>query len=836
MLSILYDKFNFNLNHNLNNAMKKHLILLLLLVVPAIMFAQELIIPNNVYDKADDYTKSKKAFNRERWFFEQRMYPNNFIPDGAYQKAEEEKAKLRRDKGFFYPAVNWFNLGPTPGYYFSYGNISSRIVTVKFDPVNPNTIYIGAAYGGIWKTTNSGLNWTSKSDYEVSLSSGALAIDPSNTNIIYYGTGEATYSGASYYGRGLLKSTNGGDNWISITAGLPTSTYFSRIVIKPGTSNILFAALGNTGLYKSTDAGLTWSQAVSGRCDDIIFSPDGTKAYAVGQGTQYRMSTDGGTTFTVGTFPAGMGTRNHIAICKTVPSVLYISKYSGSSITVYKSTDSGLNFSQISVGTDFNGGQAWYDFYMHVNPFDPNYAYVGAVDIWRTTDGNTFTNNTNGYGGGNVHVDNHNMDFHPTDPNICLAVSDGGIWYSSNKGNTWINRNAGLTLTQFYRMTSDPTNASHLAGGTQDNGTQRTTGAINWAAAFGGDGGEVCFQPQNSNYVLGETQNNGVVRSVNNGVSWTNATSGLTGSGAWVAPIVAHPDSVEIFYTARGQVFKTTNMGGSWFAISTGTSGTIGQMAISKTDPKIMFATSGGTIYRSNDGGYTFVLSNTGVPNKTITSVNIHPDSSKVAVLTQSGFGGNKIHKTTDGGATWFSINGNLPDSPINDGLIYYPGYSTNVVLAATDVGVFMTNNNGTNWTELADGLPNTVAIHLDFNQASGKLRIGTHGRGVYELNGTLIGITNYNSNVPEKFYLKQNYPNPFNPTTKISFGVVKSGFVNLKVYDALGREVSNLVNENLKSGSYEVTFRGDNLSSGMYFYKLSVNDFTETKKMLMVK
>ena len=368
--------------------MKKYFVLLLFFIIPVVITAQDLNIPNNVYDKADDYTKSRKAFNRERWFFEQRMYPDNFIPDGAYQKAFDEKMKLRRESGVFYPTVNWTNLGPTPGYYFNYGNISSRIVTVKFDPSNPNTIYVGAAYGGIWKSTDGGLNWVSKSDFEVSLSSGALAIDPNNTNIIYYGTGEATYSGASYYGRGLLKSTNGGESWTNITAGLPFSSYFSRLVIKPGNSNTLFAALGTSGLHVSTDAGITWSVVVSGRCDDIVFSPDGTKAYIVGSGTSYKMSTDGGANFNTVTFTPGMGTRNHIAICKSFPNVLYISKYSGSSITVYKSTDGGLNYSQISVGTDFSGSQAWYDFYMHVNPFNPNIAYVGSIDIWRTTNGN----------------------------------------------------------------------------------------------------------------------------------------------------------------------------------------------------------------------------------------------------------------------------------------------------------------------------------------------------------------------------------------------------------------------------------------------------------------
>ena len=816
--------------------MKKYFVLLLFFIIPVVITAQDLNIPNNVYDKADDYTKSRKAFNRERWFFEQRMYPDNFIPDGAYQKAFDEKMKLRRESGVFYPTVNWTNLGPTPGYYFNYGNISSRIVTVKFDPSNPNTIYVGAAYGGIWKSTDGGLNWVSKSDFEVSLSSGALAIDPNNTNIIYYGTGEATYSGASYYGRGLLKSTNGGESWTNITAGLPFSSYFSRLVIKPGNSNTLFAALGTSGLHVSTDAGITWSVVVSGRCDDIVFSPDGTKAYIVGSGTSYKMSTDGGANFNTVTFTPGMGTRNHIAICKSFPNVLYISKYSGSSITVYKSTDGGLNYSQISVGTDFSGSQAWYDFYMHVNPFNPNIAYVGSIDIWRTTNGNTFINNTNGYSGGNVHVDQHNMDFHPTDSNVCISVNDGGIWYSSNKGDSWMNRNAGLTLTQFYRMTSDPSNANHLAGGTQDNGTQRTKGTANWIAAFGGDGGEVCFHPLNSNYVLGETQNNGVRRSVNNGESWSSATTGLTGTGAWVGPIIAHPDSVSIFYTARGQVFKSTNMGSSWVAISSGTSGTIREMAISKSDSKVMYATSGSSVYKSNNRGYTFVLSNSGLPNKTITSIYIHPDSSDVALVTMSGFGGNKIHKTTNGGANWFSIYGNLPDSPINDGMFYYPNFATNIILAATDVGVFMTTNNGTNWTELADGLPNTVAMHMDYNSASGKLRLGTHGRGTWELNGSLLGITNYNSELPEKYYLSQNYPNPFNPSTKISFGIVKYGFATLKVYNTLGREVAVLVNKNLSPGTYEASFRGDNLTSGIYFYKLVSNDFSETKRMMLIK
>ena len=815
----------------------KRLIFLLILIIPALIQAQDLYILNNPYDKADENTGSSNAFNRERWFYEQRMYPYNYIPSGAYERAMKQRNNMRATQGFYFgKSLIWSNIGPTPGYYFSYGNISGRIPTVKYDPNNANIIYFGAAFGGVWKSTNGGTNWTSMNFDEVSLSSGALAIDPTNSNIIYYGTGEATYSGASYYGRGLLKSTNGGLNWVNITAGfLVTNTYFSRIVIRPGHNNEIFAAMGTGGLYKSTNSGLNWGQLISGRCDDVIFTPSGDTAFITGSGTGYRISTNGGTTFNTNT-SVTMLERNHIAICKSSPNVLYIAVYGSSNVNVFKSTNSGVNYTQIVTNLT-GGGQAWYDFYMHCNPVNPNLAYVGAIDVWRTTDGGTnFFNITNSYGSGSVHPDQHNLDFNPTNPDEIVCANDGGIWKSTNQGTTWANMNQGLSITQFYRMTSDPNNPAHLIGGTQDNGSQRTTGTLNWAAAFGGDGGEDCFHVKNTNYMLGESQNNGLMRSSDNGVTWYNATSGLSGSGTWVAPIMCHPDSVAIFYTARAQVFKTTNMGSNWFAISSGTSGTIREMAISKSKPDIMFATAGSVVFKSTNRGYTYSQVSSGMPNRTITSINVHPDSANVAIVTFSGFGAGKIYKTTNGGTTWFNMSGNLPDSPTNDGMIYHPGYSTSYYLAGMDIGVFMTSDWGATWIELASGFPNTVAMHLDYNLMANKIRIGTHGRSTYEISGYLTNITNFNNEVPKKYVLSQNYPNPFNPNTRIKFSVVNKDFVSLEVFDILGKKVNTLVNKVLEAGSYEVNFDGSNLPSGIYIYKMTTNNFSESKKMMFTK
>lgn len=815
----------------------KNSIILLFFIFTSIAFSQDLFIRDNPYDNADSYNLKKNAFNRERWFYEQRMYPNNFIPENAYEKAYNQKLLLRDRNGYYFDnAASWTNIGPTPGYYFSYGNISSRITSVKYDPLNPDIIYVGAAFGGIWKSTNGGLRWKSKTDYEISLSTGAIAIDASSeTRIIYYGTGEATYSGVSYYGRGLLKSTDGGETWLNYRNGLPTSTYFSRLLIRPNHNSELLAALGNSGIYRSTDGGMNWYQVRSGRCDDILFSLTGDTAYAIGSGQNMRISIDGGATFPteIGTGLV-LGTRNHIAMCKSATNIFYASVYNSSgTVSVFKSTDRGINFTQLVPGFNFSGGQAWYDFYMHVSPYNPNYAYVGTISIYRTTDGGSSFQNISS---GGVHVDQHNMDFHPTDSNKLFCVNDGGVWKSDDKGTTWTNLNTDLTLTQFYRMTSEPTNPSHLIGGTQDNGTQRTTGKAFWKAAYGGDGGEVCFSSQNSKYILGETQNNGVFRSTDKGLSWSSAASGLSGTGAWIGPIVSHPDSLGIFYTARQQVFKTTDNAASWTAISSGTSGTIREMAICKTRPSTMYISVGSTLYLSNDCGYNFSLVSNGMPNRTITSVYVHPDSSKVAIVTFSGFGAGKIYKTTNSGDNWINISGDLPDAPVNDGLIYYPGYPTRIYFVATDVGVFMTNNYGVNWVELSEGLPNTVAMHLDYNQLSGKIRLGTHGRGTWEIFGIITGIS-VNNEVPKNYELYQNYPNPFNPNTKIKFDIKEKQFVTINVYDILGKEIATLVNKNLQAGTHDLTFYGENYSSGLYFYSLFTDGVKiDTKKMLLVK
>jgi len=707
----------------------------------------DLLNPQSVFTDAPNEIKSRKAFMREWWFYEQRAFPENNIPVDAYKNSLLQRDDLRQyneqlssvDNSFNIPTFNWVSLGPTPGAYFSYGNISSRIVSGAFDPTNANVIYISPANGGVWKSTDAGITWMPLTDQQASLSMGAIEIDPTNTNIVYAGTGEATYSGASYYGRGLLKSTDGGSSWTNITSGLPTSTYFSRLKIRPNNNTQLLAALGNSGLYRSTNSGTSWTLILSGRIDDVVFTPSGDTVFAVGGSSGLRRSIDGGAIFS--TFGTGLatGTRTHFDLCLSNPAFMYAAVYS-STVNLYKSTNNGANWTQLTTTSGFQsqGGQAWYDLYLRVNPKNPDKVYVGTIDVYRTTDGTNFTNITNGYSGGSVHVDQHFLFFHPTNENTFFVCNDGGIWKTTNNGDAFTNYNQNLTLTQFYRITASPFLPSRILGGTQDNGTQQTYSSLNWAAAFGGDGGEVCFNPFDSNFILGETQNGGLARTIDGGTNWLDGTNGISESEsvAWVAPIIAHPTTSGTFYVARQKVYRSIDNGANWTAISANVNGTspVREMAISKSNPSIMFATSSSLVFKSTDAGLTWTNVTSGLPSKTITSVSVYPTDANLVFLTFSGFGTNKVYKSTNGGTTWISIHGNLPDSPVNDLFVYTGNLGfPNTFFVATDIGVFVTENDGTNWVEISTDMPNTVVMHLDYSPSNQMLRAGTHGRGVYE-------------------------------------------------------------------------------------------------------
>ncbi len=712
--------------------------------------------------EAPPEVQKRKAFQREKWFYEQRAYPHEIIPADGRAKALMQKLVVNHSikKGSYqsnlFSYTPWDLVGPAPGQYSNWGFVSGRITAIALDPKNSSRIFLGSATGGIWRSRTKGNTFAPISDHESSLATGSIAIDPNNTDIVYVGTGEATYSGSSYGGAGFMKSTDGGNSWYNISTGIPPGSVTSRILVSSQYSSLVIASLGPRGIYRSTDAGNTWYCVFTTHVDDIIFyPPDNNIVFGIGGGgTGLIKSTDAGKTwFSYGNGLPREAGRMHIDICRDVPNVLYATTYNEAvtnkgKVNVYISSNTGESWTQVGKTVDFNGTQAWYDFYIRTSPTDPKVCFVGTIEIFRTTDGGaSWTDVSRGYSGGAVHVDQHDLRFDFTDPKLIYVACDGGLYKSANLGDTWQGLNDNLILTQFYRIASDPSDEKHIIGGTQDNGTQQTFGQLMWTLALDGDGGEACFSPANPLMMMCEWQYGGLFRSSNGGSNWENAMDGIIqkDQAAWIAPIVAHQNNANTFYHGRINFYKTTNGGKNWINQSDSLFGNsvIEQLAISNhpTAP-VIYASRRSNIKRSTDDGKTFTPMQTGLPDRVITSIATHPDpdSSIVVFVTCSGHSTDHVYRSSYDGNGWISISGNLPDVPVND-IFVHPDFPDSWFAVATDVGVFFTEDGGVIWNELSTYLPNTVAMHLDYNVKGKKLRVATHGRSVWEITLTSLPV-----------------------------------------------------------------------------------------------
>jgi hypothetical protein len=300
-------------------------------------------------------------------------------------------------------------------------------------------------------------------------------------------------------------------------------------------------------------------------------------------------------------------------------------------------------------------------------------------------------------------------------------------------------------------------------------------------------------------------------------------------------------------YIAGISVSKSTNGGSSWSSIASLNSKAL-SMAVSSTGTDTVYigtvpVTSGpsATIYRSTNGT---AFSDVGLgqePNRYPTDIHVNPNNSADVYVTFGGFGSGHVYRSSNAGITWVNISGNLPDVP-HQCVVIDPLYTQNIY-AGNDLGVYVTTNGGAQWFEYRNGMPFALVFDLSIVNPNRHIRATTHGNGIYErsLVQNPVGIKQLGNEVPDKFGLFQNYPNPFNPSTKIKFNIPSAGSryaetVQLKIYDITGKAVASLINNELKPGKYEVDFNAVNLSSGIYFYKLTAGNFVSTRKMVFIK
>jgi photosystem II stability/assembly factor-like uncharacterized protein len=611
-------------------------------------------------------------------------------------------------------------------------DVIGRVSSIAIDPGNAKHILLGSAGGGIWESKDSGANWRPRTDKMPSLAIGAVVFDPRNRKRVYAGSGEGNFYASR--GAGVYRSIDGGTTW-AVQASAPfIGVGFYDLVVDPKTRSILYAATTN-GFYKSTNRGSTWSLKRAGKCWDISVHPGGGKIelLAAFQDGVFA-STNGGNTFTAVTLPSTPSapwTRLAIDQVATAPDVTYAFGAAGGAAHLWRR--SSTVWTKItSMPSTLSVNQAWYDWYVAATPDSKNQVYIGAIDTLRgDLSGSTWNwTNITTQGANSVHPDQHCLTFVPGNSKVIYVGNDGGIYRSANRGSTWTALNKGLAITEIEYMASDPTTWKWLIVGTQDNGTLRFTGAPQWDHIADGDGGDCGVDQQNPNTVYHSFYNVTLERSNNKGNTWI-----------WLAP----PNVASLFYppvevagltVGIGAVLLMITRNGAppWATVPLGLSAGEVSTAMRAIDANtLLIGTNIGRVLKMTWTGTAWTNTTLSPPvAKYISCIAIDPSNPQRFWVTSSqvtGSGG-RVYRSDNGGTSWINRTAGLPNIPINSVVVDPANFKR--VWVAADVGVYQTFDLGSTWTAFSKGLPNAMAADLLFHKQDRRLLCATRNRGAW--------------------------------------------------------------------------------------------------------
>lgn len=665
----------------------------------------------------------------------------------------------------------WTSLGNVGA---AIGGGAGRVNSVRINPLNPNSMWACAPDGGLWHSTNGGASWTTNTDQLSIIGVSDVVINPLDTNIMYLATGDGpgyfTGGGTHPYSIGVLKSTNAGATWA--TTGLTWASTLSRaiykMVIDPTDPNVVMVA-STSGIWRTSNAGVNWSQTAAGRFCDIEFKPTNHNVlYATTiQNGGYFRSVDNGASFTQIT--AGLPTAGNtgffrfaVGVTPADTNYVYIFACSGNTTgyqfaALYRSTDGGANFTTRSSNTGANnvmgwdngadaGGQGYYTLALACSPTNRDTIYLGGVNIWRSGDGGaTFTLNAHWYGGFSkpyVHADIHALEFGANASTLFVGC-DGGVFKTLNSGTAYSDISTGLCIAQQYCLGTSATNANMDICGHQDNGGNLRSGS-SWTEVTGGDGTDCMIDFTNANiqyssYVQGEFYKTTNAWAAQTTIV-TNAGTGVNSAGDWVTPIIMNPLKNTTILIGKDKVYKSINGGTTWTASGaiTGVSAAspVLHMAYAPNDTNFIYVSGEALLFKSinNNTSYTNILGTIPASTSLPISFIAVSNTNKLKVwVTLGGYtAGSKVFATVDGGTTWTNISTGLPNMPVNC-IVYEPNSVTDAVYAGTDIGVYYRNNTMSSWQLFNNGMPNTSVFDLEVQVSTSKLRAATFGRGLWE-------------------------------------------------------------------------------------------------------
>jgi photosystem II stability/assembly factor-like uncharacterized protein len=705
---------------------------------------------------------------REEYFWSQRSYPSTERP---YLKMELARtAASAQRQGLFNllysagVAGGWRSLGPNGLFHADNGFYSSgpmldigRVTSIVPSPTG--SLFIGTASGGVWQSTNGGY-WTALTDTQCNLTIGALSIDAADSNVLFAATGE--YNVFSW-GCGILRSTDGGVSWTQLGAtsfritrgGIPAgSASFGKILVsRPlGGSVATTVLIGATdvGVFRSTDGGSSWSYVLGGATSSVVAHPiqagvvygGNTDNFDASRRGLYK-SMDNGATWTI--LPALPGVsvneieRIELAVTAAAPDLVYVavSRNDRTLLGLFVWNDAAGTWMRLAASGIYAassrgnfGAQSEYNLAIAVDPRDAARVYMAGVRGYRSTDGGATFRPM----GMEIHADWHSIVIDPRNPDILYAGTDGGVFVSTDVGDSWVSRNAGLTVTQYYPGISAAPNGSKIIGGTQDNGTLLYTGSMVWTGFAPGDGGYTAINYNNPSIVYTEFPWSGPRILRFDGTTFSSKNNGINGGdrAVFIPPLVMDPVTPTTLYFGTHRLYKTSDEGSQWTPISsdlTKGSGFITTIAVSKFDHNTIYVgASDGMVNVTRDGGATFNPVTTGLPNRWVTNIAVDPSDATHALLTVSGFASGHVFETRSAGAVWTDISGTLVDAPAN-AIAFVPGVG---IMVGTDVGVFQAPSPGASWIAGPAGIPNVIVYDLISVPAANMVIAGTYGRGMF--------------------------------------------------------------------------------------------------------
>ncbi|MFN3872462.1 MAG: T9SS type A sorting domain-containing protein [Ignavibacterium sp.] len=717
--------------------------------------------------------------------------------------------------------AQWQSLnGPSGGNVTAVGKSGSTLLCA----VSDETIYSNNKID-FFSSTDNGNNWSVKSQltgtgvYQINSTNTAIFVQ-SRTGSFEYFLYRSTNSGNSWElifdslfimrirtdgdkiyvptSQGLQYSSDNGENWNNISSNLPLP---NNVLCTENFNGTLYAGLADSGVYKSANNGISWMRSWANgltRTIRYIFNFNNTLFASEGEVGTNRIykSTDNGLSWIQTTFFPLSLNYYYINDIKVSGNGIFMS-------VAFRQCSSCLLEGGVLYSSD---GNSWELRRQGILPNLVNAIELNGSDIFIGSGSGVFKSNNNGTqwsksSDGIVKSQITHLTF-SSGAEWAVGLRGAGALVSADSGFSWVERNNGLDNLP------NPTIISSIVKGNK--------------------------------WFIG-TESNGIYTSTNQGNEWISA--GLVGELPITAFAIKGGTDIIVTRNVTDGVYRSTDDGNTWQQIMSGFTSPSGVLSVA--------IGGSGNIFVGNANGYVLRSTNNGT-NWTGSEV---ASGNGVRFLRQVGLKWfaattNGIYRSTDFGVSWSPTG--LQGSNVNFIAIKNSADTSTLFTSTNDAGVFFSTDNGSNWFPSNAGL---LTLNITGIRSTGTyLYAGTNGEGLWriKINDLITDVEEeINSTIPSDFHLNQNYPNPFNPSTKISWQSPVGGWQTLKVYDVLGNEVATLVNEERPAGSYEIEFDATNLSSGIYFYRLSVvptarrdlvledgqaNSFIETKKMILLK